>query len=218
MDYDAVVFDMDGVLVEMTPGAVLRDAARETFRDLGVDAPDPEHVDALRGGTTVDALREIGDAYDLDHEAVWERRERNAAFAQRALAHGGGKRPYEEVQGVLDALDLPMGVVSANQHGTVEFLMEHADLADHFGPIYGREETVAGLRRKKPNTHYLEVAFEELGAENPLYVGDSSGDVEAATAAGLDSAFVRRDHRLGYDLRAEPTYEVETLRAVPEIV
>lgn len=218
MDYDAVVFDMDGVLVEMTPGAILRDAARETFRDLGIDAPDPEHVDHLRGGTTVDGLREIGETYDLDHETVWERRERNAAFAQRALAHGGGKSPYEDVPAVLEELSLPMGVVSANQHSTVEFLMEHADLAGHFGPIYGREETVAGLRRKKPNTHYLEVAFDELGTENPLYVGDSSGDVEAATAAGVDSLFVRRDHRLDYELRAEPTYEAETIRALSEIV
>ena len=67
-------------------------------------------------------------------------------------------------------------------------------------------------------SRYLDRALSDLGTRDALYVGDSGVDVEAATRAGVDSAFVRRDHRADYPLRAEPDYEVPDLAALADLL
>ncbi len=107
--------------------------------------------------------------------------------------------------------------MSNNHHSTLEFLLDHFDLHHRFETYYGREMTIESLSRKKPNTYYIDRAMADLGAETALYVGDSESDVVAADRAGLDSVFVRRDHRDGVELGVEPTFEVDSLHAVCEI-
>jgi phosphoglycolate phosphatase-like HAD superfamily hydrolase len=51
----------------------------------------------------------------------------------------------------------------------------------------------------------------DLGVENALYIGDSETDLVAAHRAGIDSAFLRRDHVADVNLSTEPTIEVATL-------
>jgi phosphoglycolate phosphatase-like HAD superfamily hydrolase len=109
------------------------------------------------------------------------------------------------------------GIVSSNQHATIEFVLDHCELRDLFATHYGREMGVESLKRKKPNPYYLDRALADLGADAALYVGDSESDVVAAHRAGLDSAFVRRDHCEGVELSVEPDYEVEDLWGVAEI-
>jgi phosphoglycolate phosphatase-like HAD superfamily hydrolase len=73
---------------------------------------------------------------------------------------------------------------------------------------YGRQLTLQGLQRCKPNPHYLEKAIADLESERPLYVGDSRSDVAVAARLEIDSAFIRRPHREEYVVEPEPTYEV----------
>ena len=46
---------------------------------------------------------------------------------------------------------------------------------------------------------------------DPVMSIDMEGHIVAANRAGIDSAFVRRPHRGGYTLAAEPTYELDSL-------
>ncbi len=71
---------------------------------------------------------------------------------------------------------------------------------------------------KKPDPHFLERALADLEADSALYVGDSEHDVIAAHRAGIDSAFVRRRHCRDDELSVTPTYDIETLSALPAIV
>jgi phosphoglycolate phosphatase-like HAD superfamily hydrolase len=104
-----------------------------------------------------------------------------------------------------------MAIVSNNQHATVEHIVDVFDLADLFVSAYGKEPTIDGLARMKPDPHYIERALDDLEADRVLYVGDSNVDILAADRAGVDSAFVRRPHRVGYELVAQPTYELDSL-------
>lgn len=113
---------------------------------------------------------------------------------------------------------MPLGVVSNNQHRTVEHVVAECDLGDLFETWYGRHPTLDGMARRKPDPSYLEHAIEDLGTREVLYVGDSNVDIEAAAEAGVDSAFVRRPHREGYDLRREPTHRIDGLDELPGIV
>ncbi|MFC3958711.1 HAD family hydrolase [Halovivax cerinus] len=215
MGYDAFVFDNDGVLTTPTERAVLERAMETAFATVGVAAPPPEHVETLIG-PTVEGLRSIARTHDVDPADLWTARERAAIDAQLEAIRAGEKRLYDDVAAVTD-LDVPRAIVSNNQHETIGNIVEHFEL-DGFDPWIGREPTLDGIRRKKPRPYYLERAVDALDATNPLYVGDSHSDVTAASAAGIDAAFVRRDHRTGYELETEPTHELPSLDRLAELV
>ncbi|WP_128478118.1 HAD family hydrolase [Halorussus pelagicus] len=215
-DYDAILFDNDGVLVEPPSDATLRRAAESAFRAVGVESPDEEHVADVLRGVTPESLHEVCDTYGLDPDEFWTARDRHASAAQRDEFREGARARYDDVAAVED-LAHEFGLVSSNQHETIEFVLDHCGFRDLFGTHYGREMGVGSLDKKKPNPHYLERALADLGGETALYVGDSESDVAAAHRAGLDSAFVRRDHCRGVELSVEPNYEVPDLRGVAEI-
>lgn len=215
--YEAVVFDNDGVLVHPTADGVLRRAVRRAYEGFGVD-PDEDAVAAGVSGDR-ERIREACAATGIDPDAFWPERESQAARLQRAAMEAGDKPVYDDVTALAD-LDRPLGVVSNNQHETVEAVLDVHGLGDLFATAYGREPSLTGLARKKPESHYVERAFADLGVDptDALYVGDSEVDVLAAAAAGADSAFVRRPHRVGYELGPEPTHAIETLADLRRLV
>ncbi|WP_137288594.1 HAD family hydrolase [Natronorubrum halophilum] len=209
--YDAVVFDNDGVLTTPTDRDVLLEAMSDAFETVGVGNPTDEHRRTLMG-PSVESLRTVADTHGVDPHELWTAREHAAIEAQLEEIETGRKRLYDDVDALAD-LEAATAIVSNNQHETIGNIVEHCDL-DWFDAWYGREPTVQGIDRKKPTPYYLELALEELGTENALYVGDSWVDIEAADAAGVDAAFIRRDHRKGYELERAPTYEIEDLEAI----
>ncbi|WP_255150751.1 HAD family hydrolase [Halorarius halobius] len=213
--YDAVLFDNDGVLVHPPSSEAQSAAIRDAFHEVGVESPRDDHVEYLCHGVTVDGLRDIAASYGVDHETLWDARERHDDRSQREAFVAGHRSTYDDVDAV-DALPGPRGLVSNNHHPTVEFVLDRFGLG--FDTYYGRPMTVESLRLKKPNTHFLDRALADLDADSGLYVGDSESDVQAAHNAGLESVFVRREHNRDAALGVTPDYEVETLDAVGEIL
>jgi phosphoglycolate phosphatase-like HAD superfamily hydrolase len=214
MGYDAVLLDTEGVLTERTSSEVWRAAARAAFAEFDAD-PTTEGVDGVVHGS-LSRIRRVCEVHDIAAEAFWPRHEARAAAAQRRALESGRKGLYDDVEALfgLDC-DPEFGIVSNNQHRTVEHVVDVYDLADRFAVRYGREPSLEAVRLTKPSPHYIERSLDDLGLDPArdavLYVGDSNVGVLAADRAGVDSAFVRRPHRLGYELAAEPTYEFESL-------
>jgi len=216
--YEAVVFDNDGVLTHPTPRDALRAATVDAFERVGVADPDPEHVDAVHLHVTPDDLRTAADAYGLDPAALW--RARDEAFAETQIADmERGRKPLYEDYDAVRAVDAPRGIVSTNQHATIEAILEYHGIREDFRAYYGREMEPASLRKKKPESHYLDCALADLGVDpgDALFVGDSESDVLAARNAGTDAAFLWRDHRDGYELDATPDYELESLHGLADV-
>ena len=217
MRYDAVLFDNDGVLTTMTDRSLIRRSVERAFADVGVPDPPDDHVEALTMGVTPGRLERVSDHYDFDPETLWQHRDRYATRAQQRAVEAGDKPLYDDFDEILD-VSLPRGIVSSNQHPTVERILEYNDVTDHFETYYGREMSIEGLRRKKPATYYLDRAVEDVGADNPVYVGDSESDVVAAENAGMNSIFVRREHRWDHELSVEPSAEIESLTELPAVL
>ena len=215
MQYDAILLDHDGVITTPPGLDLLHDAARDTFSRAGVESPPDDHVEGLALGVTEDWLDARCAEYGLDRDEFWRLRDETASAAQREAVRAGEKTLYDDVP-ALDRLDHDLGIVSTNQHETIEFVLDHFDLADRFGTYYGREPTVASLRRKKPNPHYVERALADLNADRALFVGDSESDVTAAANAGIDSAYLHRPHRDG-SLSVDPTYEIDSLTGLHDL-
>lgn len=210
MSYDAIIYDNDGVLTKPTDRTVVRDAAREAFASFDVTDPSDEHVKKVASGVTIDRLRNVCEKYGIDPAAFWEKRDTKSSLFQQDEIRNGNKPLYDDIEAVW-ALDQPRGIVSSNQHTTIECILNHFDLTDKFETYYGRNPTIEHIQRKKPEPYFIERAMADLGTENALYVGDSPCDVKAAANAGIDSAFIRRPHRTDLQLSTEPTYDFDDL-------
>ncbi|WP_435156583.1 HAD family hydrolase [Haladaptatus sp. DFWS20] len=219
MSYDSLLFDVDGVLLGFHPNhpTIYRQAVVATFDAFDV-SPSTADVDAFIAGAKIDDMRHVCDRLGVDFDEFWPKREANASRLQCGMMNRGERVPYDDCAVLSDlAAHHRVGVVSSNQHETVEYMLEQFEFAHLFETVYGRDPTVEGFGRTKPDTYYIEQALADLGVTGGLYVGDSACDVRAAHDAGLDSVFVRRSHREGYDLPEEPTYEVTSLTDLPNI-
>lgn len=173
MEYETVVYDLDGTLVRLN---VDWDQARED---------------------TVLALREHG--IDDRGQDLWELLERGTAdgFAhlveQELAAHEREGAKTSTLLDAADALphDTPTGVCSLNCEDACELALARHDLADAMDAVVGRD-TVAS---KKPDPEPLLETVDRLSGTpaDSLFVGDSERDAVTADRAGVAFRYVE-DH------------------------
>lgn len=216
-----ILFDVDGVVLRPHPNTpeVYAEGVSRAFETWG-RSPSEEDLLAFVRDVTVERMRETCARHGLDLADFWPERERQVSAFQRELIRREERALYEDVAVLRQlAADRPLGFVSNNQQATIEFLLEHFGLDSHVDVAYGREPTLEGFERTKPDPHYVELALEELGTETALYVGDRLTDVRAADRAGLDSVLLRRTDATR-PLRGDvaPDHEITTLSELPSIV
>jgi len=194
-DAPALLFDMDGVVLEgsgIDPEVHDR-ALGDALEAAGIDPP-PRQRAALAGYAYDDEFVAACEALGVDPPSLFEARERFSARRAIARVRGGRRRLHDDVGVVDDLVDRwTLGLVSNNYEATVSAVVDYFGL-DAFSVAVGREPGLEGYRRRKPDPHYLEATLETLGASDGIYVGDRPTDVTAARRAGLEPAFVRRDH------------------------
>lgn len=208
--YEAVLFDMDGVLLEgpATPASVYTNAADDAIAEFGLDLPEDERQILRKYNFDeqfADRCHELG----VDPNRFWQTRERFASERANQRLDAGQREPYEDTT-VISDLPVHLGIVSNNRHQTVEFVADSI-FPHHFDVAIGRDPTPAGFHRRKPESYYLERAVGELDIEQALYVGDRGSDLEAARAAGLDGVFVRREHNRSMSFDQPPTVDIDGL-------
>jgi HAD superfamily hydrolase (TIGR01509 family) len=185
----AVIFDMDGVLIDSNPTHVA--AWIEYLTGLGLPY---EGIDTWMSGKRNDQIMRIllGDnasaeeifAHGAEKEALY--REMMAPQLEECLMPG--LRPF------LDTLNgLPVGLGTNAEPQNVEFLLERAGLRGRFGAVVNGHQ----VEHPKPAPDiYLRVA-ELLGvdARECVIFEDSPGGIRAARAAGARVVGVERSGR-----------------------
>jgi HAD superfamily hydrolase (TIGR01549 family) len=215
--YDGLLLDHDGVVVTLSEMDRLESAARGALRDVGVEEPAADAVEALTIRVSESDLQGLSRRYGVDPGRLWRARDDRVRDALAEETETGRKRPYDDTA-ALREVSVPMGIVSNNQTRIVRPILDRYDLDGLFGTVRAREPTRASLARKKPEPTYLEAAMDDLGVGNPLYVGDSESDVVAGRRAGVDTAFIRREHNADRSLEHTPTYDVRGLDEVVALV
>jgi len=212
----ALLFDMDGVLIRgrSTLAAVYENAADDALDELGAAVPAAERG-PLRGPQFDETMAARCRAVGLDPETFWTTRERFAS--ERANDHIGSppRTPFEDTA-VLADLPAPLGVVSNNRAATVEYVAAEL-FPGQFTVAVGRDPTLEGYRRRKPEPDYIERALDRLGVSNGLYVGDRKQDLTAARRAGIDGVLVRREFNRDVVL-SDPAREIDGLGELPALL
>jgi pyrophosphatase PpaX len=175
---DAVLFDLDGTLIDSIPLilASFRHAldahglehvtSQQVLSGLGT--PLSVHLGHMAGaGADVDALVATYRAYNHAH-------------------HDGLVRAFDgivEGLGALEHAGIPLGIVTSKRVPMARRGLEVAGLAHDFRVLLGPED----VRHPKPHPEPLLLAAARLNVapERTLYVGDSPHDLAAARAAGM---------------------------------
>ena len=176
-----VFFDLDGTLADTIPLIIA--SYQHAFREVLREEVTEDRARAWIGRPLLDALLE--ESPDHGHELDRIYREWNLANTERLIL------AFDGVPDLLTALDeagVRTAVVTSKRRET-------AALALHFVGIEGLIEVVAGLEdttEHKPRPEPLLHGAAVLGVDpaDCGYVGDATGDVLAAHAAGMASVAV----------------------------
>lgn len=178
MEYQHVVFDLDGTLID-TERAILP-ALRDTLLErTGKHYLDPELTFVL-GITGEDALEQLGIS-DIDGAlALWND---NMRRYQDAIALFSG---VEELLKALRKNGLALGIVTSQTYEEFAHGFAPFGVSGYFQVIVRAEDTEEHKPAPAPLLKYMELS----GArpEEVLYVGDSVYDSRCAEAAGVDFA------------------------------
>ena len=181
MRYDAILFDMDGTVIDSLPERSLA----EIRAFVGNGASRLIHL-AVPAGTAEETTEAVLRWYLPWYDAHCR----------------DTTKPYEGILPLLDELRahaLKLAVISNKPDAAVKLIAE-----DFFA---GRLDLAVGETaqvRRKPWPDMIEVSAQRLGLSPSrcLYVGDSEVDVLTARSAGIDCASVSWGYRSRDELRA----------------
>ena len=177
---EAVLFDLDGTLLDTAPDMV--GALNDMRRD---DALAP--LAYAQGRTQVSngalGLIRVGYPDAVDEERLALRDRFLARYAERVAEE---TVPFPGILDVLDALETsqtPWGVVTNKPGALTEAVLNGVGLASRCACVVSGDT----LTRRKPHPDPLLHAARALGARelNSVYVGDAARDIQAGRAAGM---------------------------------
>lgn len=221
MAYDSIIFDFDGVLIDSAfddygwADRVTRSKAEE----LGYDVDQHVTPYLFRSRSYAELREQVADSRFTMDEYV--RIEQAVAAKKVELVEDGVIPIIEGAHDVLAALDdhgVPMAVASNGYGEALAPIIEHLGFDRHLAfwtaPRLAAIEDYPGLR--KPSPTLLERAIEALGTEEPLMVGDSRVDIEAAHNCGIDAALITTRDEPPSDTGAE--HHIDRLEELIDIL
>jgi len=185
MRLTAVVFDLDGTLVDSRPDLTL--AVNRLRTALGLPQLAEAAVEAMIGeGARRLVERALADApVEISRDAALKE---FLAFYSEVCTRA--TRPYPGIGAVLDFCGRrwPLAVLTNKPIAMTGEIVEHLGWSDRFRIVLGGDS----LAWRKPDGRGLAEVARRLGVEipNAVLVGDSRIDAETATAAGSEFVWV----------------------------
>ena len=179
---EAVIFDMDGVLVDSEPFHV--EIEKRQFKLNGLEISNEEHHRYM--GVASDVMwAEIGQNHKLNLP-LKKLIEQNKSESIRFFSELGEIPVMPGLIGLLEKLEqknYPRAVASSSFPEIIDLILEKTRLNKYFDVVVSSQE--AGKSKPEPDVFLL--AARKLGVhpENCLVVEDSKNGIKAAKAAGM---------------------------------
>ena len=191
MPFKAVLFDMDGVIVDTEP--LHRKAYFQTFHDLNIDVSEELYA-TFTGASTKKVCDTLIQHFDLSQtpEDIISSKRR---YFKDYFDHD---TTFDLIPGVLDLIqnyhlnNIKLVLASSASMNTIRWVFEKFNLDQYFiAKISG-----ADLKASKPHPEIFQKAA-ELAAEpreNCMVIEDSTNGIQAAHAAGIFCAAYTSEH------------------------
>ena len=184
--YDGIIFDLDGTLWDSTEEVAV--AFRKVVKEKYPEIKDEITADILRGlfGQLLDAIA-VKLFKSVSEEKAIAAMKECLDYETEYLAEHNGKL-YEGLEKTLVELEkkYKLFIVSNCQEGYIQcFFKANPHLEKYFIDF-----EYPG-RSGKPKADNIKMVVERNNLKNPVYVGDTLGDAEAAKKAGLPFIWAR---------------------------
>ena len=218
MSYDAILFDLDGVLLT---GRQTADSVYRRSTAAMLEAHGRQDVsawpEALENPDSAADFRRTCDKFDIPADAAWGYRERTATQFETARIANGDRLTFPDADVLTDLAPAhEVGIVSNNRHCLVAWCVQNLEWGDAISAYRGRYPILSDYDRMKPDPTFLVTAIDQLEGKSVLFVGDRRSDVLTAERVGCDSALLARNGCLPPG-DAEPTYVIESLTELLEL-
>lgn len=182
MSFNAVIFDLDGTLLDTLED--LANAANAVFTRCGFEA---HPIDAYRGfvgqGIRMLVLQALPAGRRSDEIVARIQTELGAHLRDHPVTRTA---PYPEIPELLTQLQtagVPMGILTNKPEELTRVVVDLLLKPWRFGGVHGQRDDVP----RKPDPMGAINLAQELGADpsRTLFVGDSDVDMQTAIAAGM---------------------------------
>jgi len=181
--FDAVVFDLDGTLLDSVPGIVksFKHTINHFTPDHGLS---DQEIIRLLGRPLFVQMKEISGSDHLAEEMVAFYRKHNIGIIPSMPLFPGVVEALQE----LHSRNIPMAIVTSKAKPSVDISVNQYDLKKFMQTVVTIEDTP----KHKPDPMPLLLCLERMGVspERCVYVGDAVFDVQCAKRAGAASAVV----------------------------
>jgi len=177
-----ILFDCDGTLVDSQ--YVIIETMNRAFRAKGLAPPTAEQTRSIVGLSLENAMAILApDLGSADHLSLADLYKEH--FATLRLAEDFSEPMFEGVVETLNRLtaaEVLLGVATGKSLRGLRMVLEHHGLREHFVTLQ-----TSDFHPSKPHPSMIETALKETGAaaDATLLVGDTTFDMEMATAAGV---------------------------------
>ncbi len=206
--YKAIIFDLDGTLINSLPYHVL--AFRDLLFERGVRI-DEAHIKKLVGLSTSEILQQLKKKYKIKENIKDLREERRYHYFKFL---GNKNIVFPGIMNLLEKLRFDYKIAIATGSSRSTFLHStHKDFQEIFDFII----TINEVKRGKPHPSQLIECAKKMRVKPSecLVIGDSIYDHMAAKRAKMDSVGVLTGYTSAKDLRKAGAREV--LKSVKEI-
>jgi len=182
MRYRLLIFDWDGTIIDSA--STIAECIRRAAADLGLPVPSEAQARHVIGLGLQDALR--GTVPDLPPERLPEFVERYRAYFREGEEKMGLFAGMRELIERL-AAERTLGIATGKSRRGLDRALDASGLRPYFRASRCADET-----HPKPHPAMLRELMAELdvAADNALMIGDTSHDLEMASAAGVDALAV----------------------------
>lgn len=180
--FDAVIFDMDGVLVNSEPFYVK--VEQSVFRQVGLDISEEEHQ-TYQGTATDEMWQLIKKRHGVGHP-VEDLVEMTSNLVTPYFNSLEKMEPMPGVERLIKKLKekgIPLALASSSFPDVIEIILQRTGLKKYFDVVVNSR--MVGASKPEPDIFLLTAQKLSVSPEKCVVIEDSTNGIKAAKAAGM---------------------------------